>query len=87
MLYDHTRVNGIRTLNYHNPNAFWSGSAMAYGDGDTSLGYLPFTAIDITGHKITHGLTEFTAELICINESGAFWICRLIEILVTALSM
>ena len=50
-------------------NAFWDGTRMTYGDG--SGNNTPFTAIDITGHEITHGLTENTANLVYNAESGA----------------
>jgi Zn-dependent metalloprotease len=48
-------------------NAFWDGQSMTYGDGS---GY-PYTTVDICGHEITHGLTEFTANLDYAYESGA----------------
>ncbi|MBI5541313.1 MAG: M4 family metallopeptidase, partial [Bacteroidia bacterium] len=48
-------------------NAFWDGQRMTYGDGTNT----PFTALDICGHEITHGLDENTAGLIYQNESGA----------------
>ena len=47
-------------------NAFWDGT-MNYGDGNNN----PFTALDIAGHEISHGLTNFSANLIYRNESGA----------------
>jgi Zn-dependent metalloprotease len=50
-------------------NAFWDGQRMTYGDGDGST--TAFTALDITAHEITHGLTTFTANLEYANESGA----------------
>lgn len=50
-------------------NAFWDGQRMTYGDG--SSGNSPFTALDIAGHEITHGLTTFTANLVYQDESGA----------------
>jgi len=50
-------------------NAFWDGQRMTYGDG--SSGNAPFTALDIAGHEITHGLTTFTANLVYQDESGA----------------
>jgi Zn-dependent metalloprotease len=50
-------------------NAFWDGQRMTYGDG--SSGTSPFTALDIAGHEITHGLTTFTANLVYQDESGA----------------
>lgn len=51
-------------------NAFWDGSRMTYGDGNGSV-FTPLTAIDVCGHEITHGLTEFTASLVYSYESGA----------------
>ncbi len=51
-------------------NALWTGGWMIYGDGDGAY-YLPFTSIDVTGHEITHGLTEHTAGLIYSYEPGA----------------
>lgn len=44
-------------------NAFWNGQEMTYGDGDTTQGFFPLTSIDVCGHEITHGLTNFTAGL------------------------
>lgn len=51
-------------------NAFWDGSRMTYGDGNGTV-FTPLTAIDVTSHEVTHGLTTFTAGLIYQNESGA----------------
>lgn len=51
-------------------NAFWDGQCMTYGDGDGSS-YTAFTALDICGHEITHGLDEKTANLNYQDESGA----------------
>lgn len=48
-------------------NAYWDGSRMIYGDGFGS----PYTALDIVGHEITHGLTQKTAGLAYKGESGA----------------
>ncbi|UKN01520.1 M4 family metallopeptidase [Paracrocinitomix mangrovi] len=50
-------------------NAFWDGTRMTYGDGNTN--WNPLTSIDIAGHEITHGLTSFTADLVYQSESGA----------------
>lgn len=50
-------------------NAFWDGQRMTYGDGNPPA--LPYTTLDIAGHEITHGLTDFTADLIYSYESGA----------------
>ncbi len=51
-------------------NAFWDGTQMTYGDGDGTT-FNPFTALDIAGHEITHGLTTFSANLAYSDESGA----------------
>ena len=48
-------------------NAFWDGQRMTYGDGNNS----PFTALDIAGHEIGHGLTSNEANLVYQDESGA----------------
>ncbi|MGQ0826803.1 MAG: M4 family metallopeptidase [Bacteroidota bacterium] len=50
-------------------NAFWNGSWMTYGDGNTS--YSPLTPLDICGHELAHGVTSKSAGLIYLNESGA----------------
>lgn len=45
------------------PNAFWDGVQMVFGDG--------FGKDDITGHELTHGVTENESNLIYAFESGA----------------
>lgn len=52
-------------------NAFWDGSRMAYGDGDAAHGNKPLTTLDICGHEITHGITQFSSGLVYSYESGA----------------
>ena len=52
-------------------NAFWDGSRMTYGDGNSTDNFKPLTSIDVAGHEITHGLTSNTANLNYSNESGA----------------
>lgn len=52
-------------------NAFWNGAYMTYGDGDGRT-CLPLSGgLDVDGHELTHGVTEFTSGLIYENESGA----------------
>ncbi len=51
-------------------NAFWDGTRMTYGDGD-GRSYGALVALDIAGHELTHGVTEYAAGLIYRNESGA----------------
>jgi Zn-dependent metalloprotease len=58
-------------------NAFWDGEQMVYGDGDEDLPsaerlFNRFTiAVDIIGHELTHGITEYTARLAYHDQSGA----------------
>lgn len=49
-------------------NAAWANNAMFYGDGRN--GY-ELTITTVCGHEITHGLTEYTADLVYEYESGA----------------
>ncbi|MDZ3952372.1 M4 family metallopeptidase [Bacillus thuringiensis] len=52
-------------------NAFWNGQQMIYGDGDGKR-FIPLSGgIDVVGHEITHGVTQYSSELIYKNESGA----------------
>lgn len=39
---------------------------MRFGDGNT-----PLTTMDITAHELTHGVTDFSADLVYTHESGA----------------
>lgn len=52
-------------------NAFWDGSQVTYGDGD-GRNFREFSGgLDVVAHELTHGVTEFTSNLIYENESGA----------------
>lgn len=50
-------------------DAFWDGDRMTYGDGVGAI--TPLTSLEIVAHEITHGLTNFTANLLYFGESGA----------------
>jgi Zn-dependent metalloprotease len=58
-------------------NAFWNGRQMVYGDGDEDLPadqrlFNRFTiSMDIMGHELTHGITQFEAGLLYNGQSGA----------------
>ena len=41
-----------------------------YGDGD-GTNYGPLVSLDIVGHEMTHGVTQYTAGLVYSGESGA----------------
>ncbi|SIO35770.1 Thermolysin metallopeptidase, catalytic domain [Singulisphaera sp. GP187] len=52
-------------------NAFFDGRQMVFGDGDGVI-FTGFTkAIDVIGHELTHGVTQFTADLEYHDQSGA----------------
>lgn len=52
-------------------NAFWNGQQMVYGDGDGEL-FNRFTiALDVIGHELTHGVTQYEAGLEYQGQSGA----------------
>ncbi len=52
-------------------NAFWNGRQMVYGDGDRTI-FGPFTkSLDVIGHEITHGVTQYEAGLIYRDQAGA----------------
>lgn len=51
-------------------NAFWSGAAMFYGNGDAA--FLPLArGLDVAGHEMSHGVIQNTANLEYETESGA----------------
>ena len=75
-------ANGMRldsTVHYKKgyDNAFWNGEQMVYGDGDEDQPvedrlFNRFTiAIDIIGHELTHGVTQFEAKLVYSKQPGA----------------
>lgn len=45
-------------------NAFWDGSQMVFGAGFAS-------ADDVIGHELTHGVTDYTSQLLYAYQSGA----------------
>ncbi|KIF74358.1 peptidase M4 [Streptomyces sp. 150FB] len=52
-------------------NAFWDGEQMVFGDGDGKV-FLDFTLpVDVIGHELTHGVTQYTANLAYFGQSGA----------------
>jgi len=74
--------NGMRldsTVHYRTgyDNAFWDGEQMVYGDGDEDQPpeerlFNRFTiALDVIGHELTHGVTQFEAKLQYFQQPGA----------------
>lgn len=52
-------------------NAFWDGAQMVFGDGDGRI-FGRFTAsVSVIGHELTHGVTQYTANLAYEGQSGA----------------
>ncbi|MDR3083512.1 MAG: M4 family metallopeptidase [Streptomyces sp.] len=52
-------------------NAFWDGEQMVFGDGDGRI-FGDFTrSPDVIGHELTHGVTQYTANLAYFGQSGA----------------
>jgi Zn-dependent metalloprotease len=52
-------------------NAFWNGTQMVYGDGDGEI-FQRFTkSIDVIGHELAHGVTQYEAALEYEGQAGA----------------
>jgi Zn-dependent metalloprotease len=64
-------LHGIVHYGQKYDNAFWDGQEMIFGDGDGEL-FNRFTiSIDVIGHELTHGVTQNTANLQYLGQSGA----------------
>jgi Zn-dependent metalloprotease len=65
------RLDGYVHRGVRYNNAFWDGQEMVFGDGDGRI-FTDFTgSLDVIGHELTHGVTEFTANLEYHVQSGA----------------
>src|SRR5438477_1271128 len=52
-------------------NAFWNGRQMVFGDGDGVI-FQSFTrSLEVIGHELTHGVTEYEAGLAYSGQPGA----------------
>ncbi|MBN2201604.1 M4 family metallopeptidase, partial [bacterium] len=51
-------------------NAYWNGQAVFFGNGDQVFKPLA-GALDVFAHEVMHGVTEYTANLVYQDESGA----------------
>ena len=63
----------VSTVHYQRgyDNAFWDGAQMVYGDGDGKI-FQRFTkAVDVIGHELTHGVTQYEASLDYADQPGA----------------
>jgi Zn-dependent metalloprotease len=53
-------------------NAFWDGQGhMFFGDGDGKMFTRLTKSIDVIGHELTHGVTQYEANLAYQDQSGA----------------
>ena len=83
-MFDRDSIDGnglrlISTVHYQRgyDNAFWNGQQMVYGDGDEDLPpgdrlFNRFTSsLDVIGHELAHGITQYEANLVYQNQPGA----------------
>lgn len=66
--------NGFALISWVNDpansdNASWDGEVMSFGNRSTNGNGI--TSIDIAGHELTHGFTEYTSNLVYNREPGA----------------
>jgi Zn-dependent metalloprotease len=52
-------------------NAFWDGQRMVYGDGSGQYFSSLARDLDIVAHELTHAVTQYEANLVYQNQSGA----------------
>jgi Zn-dependent metalloprotease len=65
-------INGLVHYSKNYPNAFWDGIGhMWFGDGDGQYLTQTTKGIDVIGHELTHGVTQYTLGLAYQGQSGA----------------
>ena len=52
-------------------NAFWDGEQMVFGDGDGEIFNRFTSSLDVIGHELAHGVTQYTSQLAYEGQSGA----------------
>jgi Zn-dependent metalloprotease len=70
---DNAGLTIIGNVNYGDQynNAFFDGAEMVFGNGDGQI-FQDFTAdVDVPGHELTHGVTQYTAGLDYTDQPGA----------------
>jgi Zn-dependent metalloprotease len=70
---DNAGMRLVATVHYSTGynNAFWNGTEMIFGDGDGKI-FTRFTSsIDVIGHELTHGVTQYEAALAYHDQPGA----------------
>ena len=71
--YDNAGAQLTSTVHYSTNycNAFWNGTQMVYGDGSASQNCAPLArSVDVTGHELTHAVTERESGLVYSGEPG-----------------
>jgi thermolysin len=56
---------------YINNASYYGNGVMLYGDGDGSIYTYLAGGLDVVAHEMTHGVTDYTSNLIYRDESGA----------------
>ena len=77
-VYERDSIDGrgmslLATVHYRRQynNAFWNGRQMVFGDGDGKI-FQRFTrSVDVIGHELTHGVTQYEAGLEYQGQPGA----------------
>ena len=64
-------INVTEDDNSQMDNAFWGGSAMFYGNGKNAFTSPLARALDVSGHELTHGVIQNSANLTYYGEPGA----------------
>lgn len=52
-------------------NAFWDGAQMVYGNPAPSQLHPLSAALDVVGHEMTHAVTQYSGDLVYLDQSGA----------------
>ncbi|MCK1992192.1 M4 family metallopeptidase [Peribacillus muralis] len=70
---DNEGLDLILNVHYGNKftNAYWDGDEMVFGDGDGIIFSNFANSLDVIGHELTHGVTQFTSGLEYEGQSGA----------------
>lgn len=65
-------INGLVHYGHDYDNAFWDGAGhMWFGDGDGKMLTQTTKGLDVIGHELTHGVTQYTVKLAYQGQSGA----------------
>ena len=65
-------IQGLVHYGTNYDNAFWDGAGrMFFGDGDGQLLTQTTKDLDVIGHELTHGVTQYEANLTYSGQSGA----------------